>query len=196
MDGQHRYHLVIIKGMILSLTTAINYPEHNVKQAESETAVCISQFTALMDLHIRNKLTQTRSNVSWFTSDLDTVYLFPIDMVGKTSSGIRLRHEPYKTYCGHSKCLLASDFDIENFKTVPTQVKLSIPNFLDLPGKEDLCRLVWEKPLTELAVDLGVNSDQLKRHCNRIKVDRPPRGYWASYASSKDKNQISLSIAG
>jgi hypothetical protein len=46
------------------------------------------------------------------------------------------------------------------------------------PSPTELTSLLQTKPATEIAKDLGVSSTALKKHCNKVGVITPPRGYW------------------
>jgi hypothetical protein len=44
--------------------------------------------------------------------------------------------------------------------------------------REELYRLVWEKPGVALAKEFGISDVGLAKICKRLRVPRPPRGYW------------------
>lgn len=44
--------------------------------------------------------------------------------------------------------------------------------------REDLYRLVWEKPMNKLAKEFGLSDVGLAKICTRLGVPRPPQGYW------------------
>lgn len=46
------------------------------------------------------------------------------------------------------------------------------------PSPTELANLLQTKPATEIAKGLGVSSTALKKHCKRVGVETPPRGYW------------------
>lgn len=60
----------------------------------------------------------------------------------------------------------------------PPKVQKDRPNKINWPKKEVLHELVWSKPMTEIAKDLGVTDVAISKACGRMGVDRPPRGYW------------------
>ena len=45
--------------------------------------------------------------------------------------------------------------------------------------REELYDLVWQKPISKLAVELGISDVGLSKICRRHEVPTPPRGYWA-----------------
>lgn len=52
-------------------------------------------------------------------------------------------------------------------------------------SREKLYEEVWAEPMTTVALKYKVSSSFLARICTRIKVPRPPRGYWAMFATGK-----------
>lgn len=52
-------------------------------------------------------------------------------------------------------------------------------------AREDLVRLVWERPMTKIATDLGVSDVAVAKRCRLLGVSVPSRGYWAKkYANT------------
>jgi integrase len=43
---------------------------------------------------------------------------------------------------------------------------------------EELKRLVWKKPLSRAAREIGITDTGLRKMCHRLKVPLPPQGYW------------------
>ncbi len=54
--------------------------------------------------------------------------------------------------------------------------------------------LVWSKPMTKVAQDLGISDVALKKICDKHRVPTPPRGHWAKKATGKPTRQIQLHI--
>lgn len=50
---------------------------------------------------------------------------------------------------------------------------------INWPSDEDLHRMVWEKPRTKLAKELGVSNVAIGKRCRTRGIDQPPRGYWS-----------------
>jgi len=46
------------------------------------------------------------------------------------------------------------------------------------PSKEDLEKLVWEKPSTHIANDFKVSGSAINKWCKEYGISKPPRGYW------------------
>ncbi len=49
-------------------------------------------------------------------------------------------------------------------------------------SRDELYRLVWEKPATQVAKDLGVSGSIITRICRQLRVPKPTLGYWAKAA--------------
>ena len=54
-------------------------------------------------------------------------------------------------------------------------------------SREALYELVWTKPLTHVAKDLGISDVMLGKMCKEQLVPKPPRGYWANLGSDKKR---------
>jgi hypothetical protein len=51
------------------------------------------------------------------------------------------------------------------------------------PSKEDLEKLLWEKPTSQLAIDFGVSDKSIEKWAKSYGIAKPPRGYWAKLKS-------------
>ena len=47
------------------------------------------------------------------------------------------------------------------------------------PTKEELEKLLWEKPTTKLAEQFGVSDKAVEKWSKKYGLEKPPRGYWA-----------------
>lgn len=59
-------------------------------------------------------------------------------------------------------------------------------------AREKLYEEVWAEPMTTVAKRYGVSSSFLARVCERLKVPRPPPGYWAQLAVGRAEEQPAL----
>src|SRR6267378_2922675 len=50
--------------------------------------------------------------------------------------------------------------------------------------------LVWSRPLTKVAEDLGISDVALKKICDKHRIPTPSRGHWAKRAASKPTKQV------
>jgi hypothetical protein len=50
--------------------------------------------------------------------------------------------------------------------------------------------LVWSRPMTKVAEDLGISDVALKKICDKHRVPTPTRGYWAKRDAGKPTKQI------
>jgi 5-methylcytosine-specific restriction endonuclease McrA len=46
------------------------------------------------------------------------------------------------------------------------------------PSKDELSKLVWEKPTTEIAMQFGVSDSAVGKWAKEYGISKPPRGYW------------------
>jgi len=56
--------------------------------------------------------------------------------------------------------------------------------------------LVWARPMTKVAADLGLSDVALKKICRKHKVPTPGRGYWAKLAAGKPARRVRLPEIG
>lgn len=54
------------------------------------------------------------------------------------------------------------------------------------PSREELFAMVWERPSTEVARDLGISDVALTKLCRRLQVPKPSPGYWAKVRAGKE----------
>ena len=47
------------------------------------------------------------------------------------------------------------------------------------PAKEELEKLLWEKPTTKIAEELGVSDKAIAQWAKAYGITKPPRGYWS-----------------
>ena len=52
-------------------------------------------------------------------------------------------------------------------------------------SRDELYRLVWSKPMTQVAEQFAVSGTYMARVCALLNVPRPERGYWAKLAVGK-----------
>jgi len=60
------------------------------------------------------------------------------------------------------------------WRTQPRPSRHKVPH----PTAEELHTLIWSKPITQLAVDLGVSDVAIHKWCRQLGVEKPPRGYF------------------
>lgn len=47
---------------------------------------------------------------------------------------------------------------------------------------------MWSKPVAQVAEDWGISDNGLRKHCRKMKIPLPPRGYWPKvWAGKKPK---------
>jgi len=68
------------------------------------------------------------------------------------------------------------------------------PTKIIWPTREELERLVWEKPSTHIAKQLGVSDSAVKKHCRKLEISKPKPGYWTKKRSSKNNRSIKNAV--
>lgn len=58
------------------------------------------------------------------------------------------------------------------------------------PSREDLLKMIWEKPTIQLAEELGVTDKCIEKWCRCYEIPKPPRGYWQKKKSKVMSNYI------
>lgn len=56
--------------------------------------------------------------------------------------------------------------------------------------REQLYELVWSKPRTVIARELGISDVRLGKLCRDLDVPAPPRGYWANRDSRRKRRKF------
>ncbi len=62
--------------------------------------------------------------------------------------------------------------------------------------REDLYELVWAKPMTKLAVELGVPAPKVVEACELLDVRRPGSGYWTRLTYGQRPSRPPLGLSG
>lgn len=65
------------------------------------------------------------------------------------------------------------------------KMKMAKNKKIEWPSNEEISKLVWEIPRSQLAKQLGVSDKAISNYCKRREIEQPPRGYW----NSKRKNK-------
>ena len=79
----------------------------------------------------------------------------------------------YKCFCGKikqkdSKLCLSCNGKLPKFEK----------RKVERPSKEELNKLLWEKPTTKIAEDFGVSDSAVSKWAKSYNLEKPPRGYW------------------
>ena len=59
-------------------------------------------------------------------------------------------------------------------------------------NRNELYKVLWEKPMTEIAKDYKINVYQLTKVCDELEIPRPESGYWSKLRSGKKVKQTPL----
>ncbi len=58
--------------------------------------------------------------------------------------------------------------------------------------RESLYELVWSKPCSAVAKELGISDVAVEKICRKLEVPKPERGFWAKKAHGKAVKIIRL----
>ena len=61
--------------------------------------------------------------------------------------------------------------------------------------REELYDLVWSRPISRLAAELGISDVGLSKICDRNQIPTPPRGYWARHEAGKRVRRLPLPVS-
>jgi 5-methylcytosine-specific restriction endonuclease McrA len=71
----------------------------------------------------------------------------------------------------------------KQFNKVPKiktqKIRKSRKTKIKWPTKEELQKLIWEKPTIKIAKEFGVSDKAIEKQCKKHGISKPPRGYWA-----------------
>lgn len=59
-------------------------------------------------------------------------------------------------------------------------------------SRQELYDLVWSKPVTEVAKELGLSDVAVAKRCRQVEVPVPPRGYWARVSAGQTPERTPL----
>ena len=59
-------------------------------------------------------------------------------------------------------------------------------------SREELFVLVWERPTSEIAAELGISDVAVGKLCQKLQVPKPPRGYWARVEAGQKPRRPAL----
>lgn len=59
-------------------------------------------------------------------------------------------------------------------------------------SREELFALVWERPTSEIAIELGISDVAVGKLCEKLQVPKPPRGYWARVEAGQTPRRPAL----
>jgi len=64
------------------------------------------------------------------------------------------------------------------------ELDLKKARVIEWPTDALLAKLVWEKPLSRLAVDLNITDSAIRKRCIKRKIELPRNGYWQKQKSA------------
>jgi len=129
-----------------------------------------------------------------YIPDIDKVIYPNISFAGKS---IRIKvpesttvpfywYEDFLQFTDSASKKKLKDFGMKiesKLKGVPNIIKRKIGR----PSKEELQKLLWEKPTIQLAKEFGVSDKAIEKWAKSYGIEKPPRGYWSkSVAQNKE----------
>lgn len=60
---------------------------------------------------------------------------------------------------------------------------------VDRPSKEELTKMLWEKPTLQIAKDFGVSDKAIEKWAKAYGIVKPARGYWAKKAKENKSKE-------
>lgn len=79
------------------------------------------------------------------------------------------------------------EFDKKNRKPKTQPIKKSRPRKVEWPTKEELKKLLWQKPTLQIAKQYKVSDKSVEKWAKKYNLSKPPRGYWEKL---KSKNKV------
>lgn len=58
--------------------------------------------------------------------------------------------------------------------------------------RTELYELVWSQPITTLSAEIGISNVALAKHCKKLSIPVPGRGYWARKAAGRPAERAAL----
>lgn len=98
-------------------------------------------------------------------------------------------HSQTPTFCGRHKgvkCLDCHKRIKSKSKRCQICANKILPQNSNLKfniSKEDLEKLVWEKPTSDIAKEFNVSDKAIEKRCKKYNIQKPPRGYWQKIKS-------------
>ncbi len=94
-------------------------------------------------------------------------------------------HSQTETFCNKKIYLCGCGVKI-NRKSKSCQKcfprKIDYPTKITWPSVAELQKLLWEKPCSSIAKELGVSDKSIEKYAKKHNLTKPPRGYWQKAA--------------
>ena len=69
------------------------------------------------------------------------------------------------------------------YTPIVSRIREDISYKIVWPSDEELGKMIWERPASVVAKELGVSDSAVVKRCNTRAISKPPRGYWQQKAS-------------
>jgi hypothetical protein len=103
-------------------------------------------------------------------------------------------YEDFLQFTSNATHKTYKDFNIDLSKTMTEKsVQAHIKSRkVERPNKEDLEKLLWEKPTIQIAKQFGVSDKAVEKWAKQYKINKPPRGYWSKQSALVIPRSIDL----
>ena len=71
------------------------------------------------------------------------------------------------------------EFDAKQRKAKKQKISKPRPKKVVWPTKEELEKLLWEKPTLQISKQFGVSDKAVEKWAKKYNLTKPPRGYWS-----------------
>jgi len=94
----------------------------------------------------------------------------------------------------HYRQVIEKDKDVQEFwaltpakvQTLKLEVKLpKEAQSREWPTKRKLASLIKQRPVSQVAKEFGVSDVAVRKHCRKLGLDLPERGYWQKKRAGK-----------
>jgi hypothetical protein len=120
-----------------------------------------------------------------YLADVDTVIYPSLDFAGKcirTRKGLtRCPSYWYEDFLEFTNNAVKTSNLSENVKS--TYKSREKYRKVVRPSKEDLEKMVWEKPCEAIAKEFGVSGKAIQKWCELYEITKPSRGFWTKQKS-------------
>lgn len=96
-----------------------------------------------------------------------------------------ISYKPESNVAYNKQCKCGADIHVNSTQCVKCK-NISLEK-LTLT-KEELYELIWQKPLSHVAKDLGIAQNTLRHRCKKFNLPIPPVGYWNNYSQVECPN--------
>lgn len=99
-----------------------------------------------------------------------------------------------RTEAGCVRCMTCKKPIKYGFKYCSRQCCFDEKMVNNYPSKEELEKMVWLKPTSQIAVEFNVSDSAIGKLCKKLGIEKPGRGYWAKKNAEKKKYNTQTTV--